>query len=302
MRRDLKVRFALALPLALMASVASWPLSALAGTVAVDGNGSISNGTITATAGSSVTGSMGSNGEVLGSSVGASSGQAAQSPQCYYAPAPPNLAASLGPGPGGPGSWYSWYCTLPTLSITDARPTIWVPAGPASSASAAATPSVPALIQQAIDQANLVDPTINLNPPGDQVVNIASWLWINPSDWGDVVASAAAGGVSTTVVAAPTSVIWNLGNGSSIDCPGPGVAYNPDKLDSEQSTYCQYTWTVSSAGQPGGVYQVTATIEYDVTTSVTGAPDPTPDLGMHFGPTSSVEVPVSEIEALGTSP
>jgi hypothetical protein len=208
------------------------------------------------------------------------------------------VVAELGSGGSGPGTWYVAYCTNPLTYLNDPRPAIWVPAG----SSPTATPSVPALLDQAIGQAALVDPSIELNPMGQQVVNVPSWLWISPNDWSAVVASASAGAVTTTVTATPTAVVWNLGNGDSITCPGPGIPYNPNEPAADQSTYCDYTWPQSSANQPGAVYLITATIEYEVTTTVVGAFDPTPDLGTHTGPMASADVPVSEIEALGTSP
>ncbi|HML00884.1 MAG TPA: hypothetical protein VK428_11890 [Acidimicrobiales bacterium] len=208
-----------------------------------------------------------------------------------------SLTASVGTGGSGRGTWYTWYCTSPVGYLNDPEPAIWEPDGTAPGT----VPSVPALLQQAIGQAALVDPTIVMNPPGDQVVNLATWLAVQPGQWSTVVALATAGGVTTSVTATPEAVLWNLGDGDSVTCPGPGVVYDTSEPASEQSTYCSYVWPESSADAPGGVFKMTATIEYEVTTAVVGAPDPTPDLGIHAGPTQTIDVAVSEIEALGTS-
>ena len=146
-------------------------------------------------------------------------------------------------------------------------------------------PAVPAVASQALGNAGLVNPTIVLNPVGPQVTNFQSWLAISPADWHPVTATADDGGVDVTVIASPTAVDWNLGNGASLSCAGPGVLYDPSKPDNEQSTYCSYTWP-PPYDQPGGTYNVTATIEYQVTTNVTGAANTTPNLGTHFGPTA----------------
>jgi hypothetical protein len=212
-------------------------------------------------------------------------------------PASASVAAGLGPGGPGPGTWYVPDCTNPLYFLNHPQQPFWLAAGTAPGAA----PSVPALLQQAIGQAALVDPTIVLNPPGDQVVHLESWLAVEPGQWSAVVASATAGAVTTTVTATPEAVVWNLGDGDSVICPGPGVLYDPNEPASAQSTYCGYLWPVSSANAPGAVFEVTATIEYLVTTSVLGAPDPTPSLGVYAGPTRHVFVAVSEIEALGTS-
>jgi hypothetical protein len=264
---------------------------ALAGQGA-QGYGTVSNGTITAGASSADSGSNSSS-AAPSSGTGSSSAAAA----CQYVPAPPYVAPYLGPGPTPQGQWYVDSCALP-VAMSGSYPPEWVPSGPSSPSSQ----SVPALLQQAIGQAHLIDPVINLNPPGQQVVNLPSWLWIAPGDWSGVTARAAAGGVNAVVTATPISVVWNLGDGATITCPGPGVPYNPALPASAQSTYCSYIWRTSSAGQPQDVYIVTATIEYQVTTVVAGAPDPTPNLGVHAGPVAQVAVQVSEIEALGTSP
>ena len=253
------------------------------------GNGTISGGKITATASSG--GNPSQSSSVTGSS------DPSLPPACPYIPAPPNIAAYLGPGSTPQGAWYLPSCALP-YAMSAAYPAVWIPSSPTT----VNAPSVPALLQQAMGQAALVHPGINLNPPGQEVVNLPTWLWVSPSDWSPVAASAAAGSVNATVTANPIAVTWTFGDGNSITCPGPGVPYNPGLPSSEQSTYCSYTWRTSSAGQPNAVFEVTATIEYQVTTLVTGAPDPSPNLGLHAGPSSQAEVPVSEVEALGTNP
>lgn len=288
MRRHRLTPAVLAMTAAGAVFLASVP-SAEAGTGIGSGDGSVSDGTITATASSGSSGSSGS-GVSAGGDYG---GGSAAPPPCVYVPVAPTLASVLTPGGPGPGAWYQPSCAT-TITSTSL---VWIPAGtPVSS-----LPSVPGLLQQALGQAALVDPTIVLNPPGDQVTNLASWLAIEPSQWNTVVASASAGGVTATVTATPEAVLWNLGDDDSITCPGPGVLYDPNKPAADQSTYCSYVWPKSSAGAPGGVFQVTATVEYLVTTTVVGAPDPTPNLGVHAGPTQTIDVVVSEIEALGTS-
>ena len=247
----------------------------------------MSDGAITATATSGTSGSS-SSGVWAGSR-----GEESAPPACAYVPVPPSLASVLTPGGPGPGTWYEPSCATAITSTS----LVWIPAG----TPVTALPSIPGLLQEALGQAALDEPTIVLNPPGDQVTNLASWLAIQPSQWGALTASASAGGVTATVTATPEAVLWNLGDGDSVTCPGPGVLYDPNEPASAQSTYCSYLWPESSASAPGGVFQVTATIEYLVTATVAGAPNPTPNLGVHAGPTQTTDVAVSEIEALGTS-
>jgi len=135
-----------------------------------------------------------------------------------------------------------------------------------------------------------------MNPSGDQVVHVESWLWVDDAIWRTHTKSVSAGGVTTTVTAAPTRVIWDLGNGDSVVCDGPGVPYDPSIPSDGQSTDCSYTYRHTSAGQPGDAYQATATIEWTVSWTVTGAPGGGPLPAMFTS--SPVAVRVSEMQAL----
>ena len=276
------------------------------------GGGAVANGTITATAssGSTEMAGGGGNGAGTGSSGPASSGQAGGTPStappsCIYIPAPAGVTAYLGPGAGGPGAWFVARCTSAPTPAALSFPVIWVPAAPVTSAATPATPpapSVPDLVGRALAEAPLVQPTIEVDPPGDQVVFVPTWLWISPAEWHPVSVSAASGPVTATVTAVPSAVRWTFGDGQSLDCPGPGVAYDRRVAAAAQTTYCSHLWTTSSAAGNGGAFAVSATIEYRVTVTVTGAVGGTPDLGIHSGPSAQARVVVSEVEALGTNP
>ena len=254
-----------------------------------EGYGSISTGGIAAQASWTTTGS--------GNSAGSSSASGASDP-CQYFPATAATDAALGPGGPTPGQWYFTSCAyFGGAPGAGTFAPVWAPTG----AAPGAAPSVPGLIDQAKGQAGLVDPEVILDPPGRQVVNFASWLAVPQSEWHVVVASATAGGVTATVTATPTQVDWNMGDGDSLTCDGPGVIYDSSKPASSQSTYCSYTWPRPSYDQPGGTFTVSATIIYQVTTTVTGAPDPTPALGTTAGPPAQMAVTVTEVEALGSS-
>src|SRR5437588_771114 len=70
-------------------------------------------------------------------------------------------------------------------------------------------------------------PTVNLNPAAtqDQLVELPTWLWIDPNQWRPVSATATAGPVSSTVTATPKHVVWKMGDGFSVICNGPGTPY-----------------------------------------------------------------------------
>ena len=66
------------------------------------------------------------------------------------------------------------------------------------------------------------------------------------------------------------------------------------------STDCSYTWTQSSAAQPDGAYEVTATVYWQVAWTATGAPGGG-NLGQIAGPAARVAVRVAESQAVNTA-
>lgn len=152
------------------------------------------------------------------------------------------------------------------------------------------------LRDEAIDRLALPQPSVAMNPSGDQVVHVASWLWIDGAIWQPHTESVSAGGVTTTVTASPQRVVWDLGNGDTVVCDGPGVPYDTSRPAGEQSTDCSYTYRHTSAGQPDDAFQVTATVQWQVSWSVTGAPGGGALPALFTS--SPVAVPVAEMQAL----
>lgn len=149
-----------------------------------------------------------------------------------------------------------------------------------------------ALMQQARARVTVPAPQVSLSPAGDQVAQLATWLWIDPALWTPVSASASAGTVTATVTAAPVRVRWSMGNGDEVVCDGPGRAYGP----AAGAPDCAYTYRHSSAGLAGDAFTVTATIEWALSWTAAGAAGGG-DLG---GVTSDATLPVrvTELQAL----
>jgi hypothetical protein len=139
---------------------------------------------------------------------------------------------------------------------------------------------------------------IQLNPPPDRLaVNFPVWLALREA-WRPVTAHAAAGGVSVTVSAQPQRVTWQMGDGHTVTCKGPGAAYDP-RLSWQQNLKrrsCGYIYRKPSASQPGGTFTVTATVDYAVSWQATGAPGGG-SLGSR-GRSASTRVSVGQIETL----
>jgi len=152
----------------------------------------------------------------------------------------------------------------------------------------------------------LPSPVIGTNPSSFSVVNLPTWLWIDPSIWHRFSATATAGSVSATAVAAPQSVTWSMGDGQVAVCDGNGTSYRIGVPANDQSTGCSYTYRRSSIGQPSadgypndGAFPVTATITWAVSWTSTGA------LGGGVLPTlqttSSISIRVEQVESVGTA-
>ncbi len=218
-------------------------------------------------------GSGGSSGGAPGAPGGGGQGGGASPWTCTYTLLTLN-DQSQPPGGASPGAWYSVTC-VDVATGAQSTQTEWIP----DQASPGAPPVDPySLALQAEKSIVLPNPPIGTNPSGASVVNLATWLWIDSSVWHAYQVTANAGPVSATASAVPTSVTWSMGDGGSVTCAGPGVAYEPALASSAQATDCSYRYSVSSAGQPSadgnpddGAFLVRATISWSVSWSAQGA-------------------------------
>lgn len=185
----------------------------------------------------------------------------------------------------GPGSWFRKICT--DAAGMESASVVWVPPRRTSPRD---------LAEEATDKAPLPVPAIHLSPPSTLYVNVETWLWIDPSQWQPVVASATAGSVTATATAVPQSVTWSMGNGDTVTCAGPGTAYHQGDVRAGVHPACGYTYRHSSARGDGGWFTVSATVTWSVTWTAAGAPG-----GGSLGTvtrTAEVRVQVAEIQVL----
>ncbi|MGH9213523.1 MAG: hypothetical protein ACRD2C_23040, partial [Acidimicrobiales bacterium] len=129
-------------------------------------------------------------------------------------------------------------------------------------------PDPEALARQVYEEVPLVFPTPHTSPPADaqQLVGFPVWLWVDGGVWRSFDASASLAGVTVTVVAQPQSLRWDMGDGTVLDCAGPGTAWTPDTPDSQRSD-CSHVYQYVSARQSGGRYQASVTVSWSVTWS-----------------------------------
>ena len=163
---------------------------------------------------------------------------------------------------------------------------------------ASLTPVLPIDLAKELQKTqHLPAPVIETNPPqgAPQLVNLPTWLWIEPAAWQDQVAGPAviAGVEQITVTATPTSVTWTLPDGapSTVVCNGPGTPYTPGATATDcfsqfhsaadaTSVTAAITWTISylavglinEAGSlPGQTTTDTVTVHVDQDQTVNAA-------------------------------
>lgn len=162
------------------------------------------------------------------------------------------------PGVTGPGGWYSTVCTNGQLS-SQTQPQ-WVPDGGAL----ALDPAV--LARQAVSMLHLPRLTVQLSPaaPAPQVVNVATWFWVDPDGWKPRSATASVPGMSVTATATPVSAQWVTGQGKPETCAGPGTPFTKGMDPTAASPTCGYTYQAPSDAAPGGVFPLRVTVTWQV--------------------------------------
>jgi len=142
------------------------------------------------------------------------------------------------------------------------------PAPAGQPAEAFQPPDVEAIAREVYAEVPLVLPQPHTSPPAGtpQLVGFPVWLWVDGAVWRDFEAHAAVAGVSVSVVARPDRIEWNLGDGTTITCEGPGTPWDP-LGGNGQSTDCSHVYQFVSAGRPGGRYQASVTMFWTVSWS-----------------------------------
>jgi len=259
------------------------------------------NGDGTVTVGVSDGGST--NGEP-GTQFGGGGGSGAASPwTCTSTSLLLNDEGGFAPGGPTPGGWYSVTC-IDSVTGASTTQTEWI-TSQAPTTAPAVDPRAVAL--QAENSLRLPGPSLHFNPSAASVVNLPTWLWIDPSVWHTYAVTASVGTVSATAVATPEAVTWQMGDGHAVTCDGPGRAFDLSLPAQMQATSCHYTYRTSSLGQlsadgnaDDAAYLVRATIVWTVSWSAVGAAGE----GTLPSLTTSAATPVRvvQVESVDTGP
>ena len=189
----------------------------------------------------------------------------------------------------GPGAWYQRTCRTPSGVAGEV---VWLPDPQA--------PGLAALGRIAASRLVLPRPEVVVNPPASapQLVMLPTWLWVEPAWWSvSRSASASVPTVTVTATAVPVQVVWSMGDGTSVTCEGPGTPYTAEVGGpAAASPDCGHIYRRASADQPGGVFEVSATVTWRVSWSGGGFSG---SAGQLFS-TATVPVTVAEVRSVNT--
>jgi len=290
----LSIRLKIGCVVLAIVGVAIWRSTAEAETAGSDGGNTVTIGVSTS---STWPGQPGHSG-----AVPRGGGGGATKVACTDIPLPDAQSAVLGAGGPTPGMWYLVNC--PNQSgAPNIEHLVWVPS--TSTTTPPAGTAAAAVAAKAAASIVLPSPSMDLNPAAFSVVNLPSWLAIDPALWHSFSATATAGGVTVSALATPVSVMWNMGDGGVVDCPGPGTRYNPDLPAASQTPSCTYTYRRPSDGQASAdgnpndsAFRVTATVTWTVTWAAVGGPGGGTLPSLQTATTASVRV--EQVESVGT--
>ena len=182
------------------------------------------------------------------------------------------LTGASGASPGCAGTRDGQFgCVPPGCRVTSGA--MACPLGAAGAAGRPAAQPAPGTVAQLARRYLLLpDPVIRSSPaPADlQLTGLPVWLWISRAAWAPLSRTAVVPGEQVTATAAPVRVTWRPGDGSMVICRGPGTPYSSRYSPAAASPDCGHTYTAASARQPGGAYQVTATITWDISWRANG--------------------------------
>ena len=163
---------------------------------------------------------------------------------------------------------------------------VWLP-------TATPPPDPRVLAVQATKSMNLTSVTIGIVPEASAnsvgIIGLPVWLWVanpGPSVTGPITRSASAGGYTVTATARLERIAYNMGDGTTVVCRGPGTPYQ-DSYGRSPSPTCGHTYSRQ------GTYTVTATSFWVVTWSGIGQ---TGTLNRNFA--SSVQIREAEVQVI----
>ncbi|MFC5275946.1 hypothetical protein [Brachybacterium sacelli] len=128
-------------------------------------------------------------------------------------------------------------------------------------------------IETAVSRMTLQAPEISSTPNGPETlgaVGLPVWFWVyDPSEstTGPTTTSATAGSVTVTAAGAFSGMTIATGDGTTVECNGPGTEYPGTGV--YESPDCGHTYEQMSDHQPAGLFDVEITAHWSITWEAT---------------------------------
>jgi hypothetical protein len=248
---------------------------------------------------------------------------------CSYHFVPPNSwvleCSNGGGGPGGPGGGGGGGGNNLTCTTTLLNPAqiafLGLPPPPAgekwgvitcpgtqpfSGVTLVSGNGTPAVTPQELLQVAIGELRVPVMAPGtapplgrDGLVGLPQWFWVSAAQWHPYTVTVSAGPVWAEVIATPSQLAFDPGGGlGGASCQGPGISYRAARAAGQTTTPCSYTYTQSSALQPGGAFPASVTVTWVVTWTGSGGTGGTVNAGLQIA--DPISVRVAEGQALVT--
>lgn len=179
---------------------------------------------------------------------------------CYAEPQSPQ-----GPPPRGHenenGQW--WTCQTGASGTAVSYAVWWVAGGPAPVDGAAVARQLVVTIPFELADAKIAPP-----PTYHTYISYKNWLWIESGQWHTVTASRSVRGATVTLTATPSYVEWDMGNGDTQSCVGPGREWVKG-MPENAPTNCSYSYD-EMEDPKGDTWTVSAQISYTLAWTCTG--------------------------------
>ncbi|MGH9184535.1 MAG: hypothetical protein ACRD0U_01765, partial [Acidimicrobiales bacterium] len=164
------------------------------------------------------------------------------------------------------------------------------------------------LAQEAFDKGMLPVPVLDVSfsplEGVDQLVGLETWVWIDRAGWdgdgansGDRSIDLNALFVTLTLTVEPRRVEWRMGDGGTVACEGPDLAWSPD-TDPAAFEQCGYTYLRSSVGETDLSFDGEAVVEWEAFWS---ANESAPTSLGSVTQTTPFSLRVAEAQALNTN-
>ncbi|WP_245997260.1 hypothetical protein [Streptomyces armeniacus] len=152
------------------------------------------------------------------------------------------------------------------------------------------------VVQRAVTELRLPKPVPRTSPAEDftQVVHVPTWMWVERDGWGPVSETAEVEGVRVTATAMPRKAVWQIGDGHSVVCRGPGTPWAEGFDAGASSPDCGHTYRRSSTAEPDGKFRAKVTVTWDVAWRGAGQAGTVPGMAM----TAELRLAVDEVQAV----